>query len=51
MQPLEYRMPTLSPTEKYALEQELNLFLQQLSDWLEMPMLVLGFTLASAVGH
>jgi len=34
-------MPTLSPTEKYALEQEPTEFLQQLEDWLEMPMLVL----------
>lgn len=36
-------MPSLSPTEKYELEQELNEFLEQLEDWLETPMLVLGF--------
>ncbi|WGV24034.1 ion transporter [Halotia branconii] len=37
-------MKNLNPSEKQALEQERNEILQQLEDWLEIPMLVLAFT-------
>ena len=36
-------MPQMNPTEKFELERELTDFVQQLDDWLEMPMVVLGF--------
>jgi voltage-gated potassium channel len=36
-------MKNLNPSEKHALEQKRNQMLQQLEDWLETPMLILGF--------
>ncbi|MGB3650430.1 MAG: ion transporter [Rivularia sp. (in: cyanobacteria)] len=36
-------MSQMNPTEKFELERELTDFVQQLDDWLEMPMVVLGF--------
>ena len=36
-------MPQMNPIEKSELERELTDFVQQLDDWLEMPMVVLGF--------
>ncbi len=36
-------MSQINPTEKSELERELTDFVQQLDDWLEMPMVVLGF--------
>ncbi|WP_044291007.1 potassium channel family protein [Rivularia sp. PCC 7116] len=36
-------MSQMNPTEKSELERELTDFVQQLDDWLEMPMVVLGF--------
>jgi voltage-gated potassium channel len=35
--------PALKPSLEPALDQERNQLLQQLEDWLETPMLVLGF--------
>ncbi|MEA5592903.1 potassium channel family protein [Rivularia sp. UHCC 0363] len=36
-------MSQMNSTEKFELERELTDFVQQLDDWLEMPMVVLGF--------
>ncbi|MBE9211371.1 potassium channel family protein [Plectonema cf. radiosum LEGE 06105] len=36
-------MSQMNPIEKSELEQELTDFVQQLDDWLEMPMVILGF--------
>ncbi len=36
-------MKNLNPSDRQALEQERNQILQQLEDWLETPMLILGF--------